>query len=50
MLIVPVNPKDFFPTRPRSVSNMAEYALAHRCFSILPINVPTLLIGLLPES
>ena len=28
VLIVPINPKEFFPTRPRSVSNMAEYDLA----------------------
>lgn len=50
VLIVPTKPKEFFPTRPRSVQNMAEYELAHTCFNILPINVPTLLIGLLPEN
>lgn len=50
VLIVPKEAKAFFPTRPRSVQNMAEYGLAHTCFSILPINVPTLLIGLLPAN
>lgn len=50
VLIVPVNPKAFFPTRPNSVQNMAEFSLAKTCFSILPLNVPTLLIGLLPEN
>ena len=47
VLIVPINPKEFFPTRPRSVSNMAEYDLALRYFSVLPISVPTMVIGLL---
>ena len=46
VLIVPVDPKEFFPTRPRSVSNMAEYDLALRYFTILPISVPTMVIGL----
>ena len=50
VLIVPTTPKDFFPTRPKSVQNMAEYALAKTYLSVLPINVPTLLIGLLPEN
>ena len=51
VLVVPVSPKSFFPTRPyQSVHNMAEYALAHTCFSVLPINVPTLLVGLLPAD
>ena len=45
-LIVPVNPKEFFPTRPRSISNMAEYDLALRYFTVLPISVPTMVIGL----
>ncbi|MEA3327546.1 MAG: BglII/BstYI family type II restriction endonuclease [Chloroflexota bacterium] len=48
--IVPTNPIEFFPTRPRSISNMANYKIAHTCFSVLPINVPLLLIGLLPEN
>ena len=50
VLIVPTKPKEFFPTRPHSVQNMADYDLVHTCFSILPINVPTLIIGLLPEN
>jgi hypothetical protein len=50
VLIVPRTARTFFPTRPQSIPNMAEYALAHKCFTILPINVPTLLVGLLPED
>lgn len=50
VLIVPYSPEKFFPTRKLSVNNMAEYSLAYSCFSILPINVPVLLIGLLPEN
>jgi hypothetical protein len=50
VLIVPTNPLQFFPTRPKSVSNMAEYDLAYRYFKVLPIPVPILLIGLLPEN
>lgn len=50
VLIVPTRPSDFFPTRPKSVLNMAEYDLAHTCLTVLPINVPVLLIGLLPEN
>ena len=50
VLIVPTTPAAFFPTRPRSVQNMAEYALAHKCLAVLPINVPTLLVGLLPAN
>ena len=46
VLIVPMNPKEFFPTRPRSISNMAEYDLALRYFTVLPISVPTMVIGL----
>ena len=48
VLIVPIKPAKFFPTRPRSVHNMAEYDLALRYFTILPISVPTLIIGLEP--
>ena len=47
VLIVPTNPKEFFPTRPRSISNMAEYDLALRYFTVLPIAVPTMVIGLI---
>lgn len=48
VLIVPTTPAAFFPTRPKSVQNMAEYALANTCLSVLPINVPTMLVGLMP--
>jgi len=44
-----ISPSEFFPTRPGSVANMAEYDLALRYFSVLPISVPTLVIGLEPE-
>ena len=50
VLIVPTRPSNFFPTRPRSVLNMAEYDLAYTCLSVLPINVPVMLVGLLPEN
>ena len=49
VLIVPINPKEFFPTRPRSISNMAEYDLALRYFKVLPISVPTMVIGLMRD-
>ena len=49
VLIVPVNPKEFFPTRPRSISNMAEYDLALRYFTVLPISVPTMVVGLMRD-
>ena len=48
--IVPTKPSEFFPTRPKSVSNMAEYDLAHTYLTVLPINVPVMLVGLLPEN
>lgn len=50
VLVVPTRPSMFFPTRPNSVQNMAEYDLAQSCLTVLPINVPVLLIGLLPEN
>jgi hypothetical protein len=50
VLIVPTAPVNFFPSRPDSVRNMAEYDLADRFFTMLPIRVPTLLIGLLPGA
>lgn len=50
VLIVPTDPKRFFPTRPKSVNNMAEFELAKRQFKLLPIPVPILLIGLLPRN
>jgi len=50
VLIVPTNPSEFFPTRRTSVINMAEFDLADRYLTMLPIRVPVLLIGLLPEN
>jgi hypothetical protein len=51
VLVVPTNPPAFFSGRGRSsVSNMAEYTLAHTILTILPVDVPVLLIGLLPEN
>jgi len=50
VLIVPTSPQKFFPTRLASVSNMAEFDLAQKYFRLLPIPVPILLIGLLPEN
>lgn len=50
VLIVPTDPKKFFPSRKASVSNMAEFDLAYKYFNLLPIPVPILLIGLLPEN
>jgi hypothetical protein len=50
VLVVPVDPKKFFPNRPASVSNMAEFDLAQKYFRLLPIPVPILLVGLLPEN
>jgi hypothetical protein len=50
VLIVPVEPKKFFPTRPGSVQNMAEFDMALKYFKLLPIPVPILLLGLLPEN
>jgi len=50
VLIVPKDPKSFFPTRPESVNNMAEFNFAQKTFKLLRIPVPILLIGLLPEN
>ena len=51
VLIVPEDPLAFFPDRdPRSVGNMANYKLAEQDLSVLPIQVPTLLIGLTPAN
>ena len=50
VLVVPTDPEKFFPTRPASVSNMAEFDLAQKYFRLLPMPVPILLIGLLPEN
>ncbi len=49
VLIAPCNPQEFFPTRPASVKNMAEYDLALRYFTVLPISVPTMIVGLVPN-
>jgi len=50
VLIVPTTPEEFFPTRLKSVHNMAEYRLALRYFTVLSISVPTLIIGLQPKK
>jgi hypothetical protein len=50
VLMVPTKPKKFFPTRPKSVSNMAEFDFASKYFKVLQIPVPILLIGLLPQN
>jgi len=50
VLIVPTDPISYFPTRPESVNNMAEFDLAARYFNLLPIPTPIVLIGLLPGN
>jgi hypothetical protein len=50
ILIVPYNAKEFFPTRIKSVSNMAEFSFSKRTFNNLKIPIPILLIGLLPSN
>lgn len=50
VLIVPIKPTEFFPTRPKSVSNMADFDFAQKYFELLPIPVPILLIGLKPHD
>lgn len=50
VLIVPHNEYEFFPARPKSVHNMANFELAERYFTVLPISVPTWIIGLLPKN
>jgi len=50
VLVVPMKAKEFFPTRPKSVQNMAEFDMAARYFKLLPIPVPILLVGLLPSN
>lgn len=50
VLIVPTKPTKFFPTRPESVSNMAEFNLACKYFNLIKIPVPILLYGLEPEN
>jgi hypothetical protein len=50
VLIVPHNEYEFFPTRRESVRNMANFALALRYFTVLPISVPTIIYGLLADG
>ena len=50
VLIVPTDPKKFFPNRGNSISNMAEFKVAKKYFKLLPIPVPILMIGLIPEN
>ncbi len=50
VLIVPARAKSFFPTRPKSVKGMAQYGLVEKYLTVLPIRVPTMLVGLLPEN
>lgn len=50
ILIVPHNEYEFFPTRAKSVRNMANFALALRYFTVLPISVPTVIYGLLADG
>ena len=50
VLIVPHNEYKFFPTRQESVRNMANFALALRYFTVLPISVPTIIYGLLADG
>jgi len=50
VLIVPNDEYMFFPTRPSSVNNMANYKLALRYFTVLPISVPTIIYGLLADD
>ena len=50
ILIVPHDEYKFFPTPPASVKNMANFALALSCFTVLPISVPTIIYGLLADS
>ena len=50
VLIVPDDEYEFFPTRRKSVNNMANFKLAERYCTVLPINVPVWIIGLKPEN
>ena len=50
VLIVPHNENIFFPTRVASVRNMANFQLAIRYFTVLPISVPTVIYGLLADD
>ncbi len=46
ILVVPYDEYSFFPTRSASVKNMANFSLAKRYFTVLPISVPTIIYGL----
>ena len=51
VLIVPVDPVKFFPNlKPKSIINMASFHDALEHMSSLTIQVPVLLIGLLPKN
>jgi len=50
VLIVPNDEFKFFPNRPKSVQNMANFSLACRYFTVLPISVPTIIFGLLADN
>jgi len=50
VLIVPNDEYKFFPNRRESVRNMANYCLACRYFTVMPISVPTLIFGLLSDN
>jgi hypothetical protein len=49
VLILPTSPKEFFPHRPKSVHNMADFDFADRHFKELVLSIPVLLIGLQSE-
>jgi uncharacterized protein (TIGR02391 family) len=50
VLIVPHDEYKFFPTSPASVKDMANFPLALRYFTVLPITVPTIIYGLLADN
>ena len=50
VLIVPDDEYKFFPNRPKSVQNMANFSLANRYFTVMPISVPTIIFGLLANN
>lgn len=51
VLILPTNPKQFFPNRPpKAVHYMAEFGFADQHFQQLDLPIPVLLIGLLPQQ
>jgi hypothetical protein len=50
VLIVPNDEYKFFPNRADSVRNMANFSLACRYFTVMPISVPTIIFGLLADN